>query len=328
MRRHKPKLGAFTLVELLVVIAIIGILVALLLPAIQAAREAARRSECSNNVKQIGLGLQNYHDTFGTLPPASLRVQGHGPSWWVMILPQLEQQSVYDQVIFAQGGFWLGGNANTAKTANITAFDEFNPDFMTCPSSALPETVNKSLTNGPQNQKITIADYLAVMGASGHSTCDNNADRGLPCGGGMLVPNTAINFWDGLDGTSNTFMVAECSGWVYNSSGGKVDPRCRANAFPMGKSSNNTPNGNNSFGTGNAARCWNCTTITQAIGDRVFVGANENHDRCNKPIVSEHPGGAHLLMVDGSVHFGTNSMDFQNLRNLANRDDGEPVVVP
>ena len=94
----------------------------------------------------------------------------------------------------------------------------------------------------------------------------------------------------------------------------------------MGKSSSNTPKGKGSFGTGNAARCWNCTTINQPVGDRNFVGSNENHDRCNKPILSEHPGGAHVLFTDASVHLLMDDTDYQNLKNLANRDDGH--VLP
>jgi len=325
---NKTRCRGFTLVELLVVIAIIGILVALLLPAIQAAREAARRSECSNNLKQIGLALHNYHDSYDTLPPASLRIggSGHGPSWWINILPYAEASSVYDQLRFNAGGFWLGSSDSDAQH-NVQVLNSFNPAWLTCPSSALPETVYKTAGSGGPSGKITIADYLALSGAEGHSTCDSSADRGLPCGGGMIVPNTSHPFADCLDGTSNTIMVGECSGWVFQGNT-KKDPRSHANGFQMGKSNTNTPNGNGSFGTGNAARCWNCTTITQSIGDRVYVSANENHDRCNKPIVSEHPGGAHVLFTDGSVRFASDNMDLQNFKNLVNRDDGNQVELP
>src|SRR6476469_182788 len=96
------KRSAFTLVKLLVVIAIIGVLVALLLPAVQAAREAARRMQCSNHLKQIGLALQNYHDTFGSLPPAYLADSQGKPihSWRVLILPFLENTTLYDRYSF------------------------------------------------------------------------------------------------------------------------------------------------------------------------------------------------------------------------------------
>ncbi len=120
-----PKRLAFTLVELPVVIAIIGILVGLLLPAIQAAREAARRTECANNVKQIGVALHDYHDTFQTLPSACHRMNGHGPSWRVALLPFVEARAVYDQLEFAGGEFWLGsGSAATAANARALHEDD------------------------------------------------------------------------------------------------------------------------------------------------------------------------------------------------------------
>ena len=92
------------------VIAIIGILIALLLPAVQAAREAARRSQCSNNLKQIGLGMHNYHDTHKCFPPGSLAM-GHGPNAWIFILPYCEQGNVYEQLTFNAGSFWFGQSA-------------------------------------------------------------------------------------------------------------------------------------------------------------------------------------------------------------------------
>jgi hypothetical protein len=122
-------------------------------------------------------------------------------------------------------------------------------------------------------------------------------------------------------------MVAECSGRVFEGSTLK-DPRSHWNGFLMGKSSTKTPNGKGSYGKGNEARCWNCTTINQKVNDRNYVGSRENHDRCNKPIISEHPGGAHLLFTDASVHLVMEDMDYDNLLNLANRDDGQVVELP
>src|SRR5687768_6412775 len=108
----------FTLVELLVVIAIIGILVALLLPAVQAARESARRTQCNNNLKQIGLSIHNFEGVYGTFPPAQTRVQDpnnpannnwmHGPTWWVYTMPYVEANTAYDKIVFTNKTFWLG----------------------------------------------------------------------------------------------------------------------------------------------------------------------------------------------------------------------------
>ena len=97
----KPKRSGFTLVELLVVIAIIGILIALLLPAVQAAREAARRTECNNNLKQLGLGLQNYHDTFRHFPPGANRADDDGWGWGAYVLPYIEQSGLYNRIVGA-----------------------------------------------------------------------------------------------------------------------------------------------------------------------------------------------------------------------------------
>ena len=106
-KNHSGRTRGFTLVELLVVIAIIGILVALLLPAIQAAREAARRTQCTNNLKQINLGLNNYHDTFRIFPPGAWNYanRGNGLAWTVFILPFLEQQTVYEEFEFGRNSW-------------------------------------------------------------------------------------------------------------------------------------------------------------------------------------------------------------------------------
>src|SRR3989442_350120 len=103
---------AFTLVELLVVIAIIGVLVALLLPAVQTARESARRTQCNNSLKQIGLAIHNFEGTYGTFPAAATRVNTdpwmHGPTWWVYTMPYMEQTNTYNQINFSRTTFWLG----------------------------------------------------------------------------------------------------------------------------------------------------------------------------------------------------------------------------
>ncbi len=153
MRKRTFERG-FTLVELLVVIAIIGILVALLLPAIQAAREAARRTQCNNNLKNIGLALQNYHDTFKVFPqgvtnfrtPAPILV---GPSWWYGILPFIEQRNMYDKIQATHRSGqprphfrWAGGDgfndlagSNTGVQQARDAMQDLRPEVMRCPSS-------------------------------------------------------------------------------------------------------------------------------------------------------------------------------------------------
>src|SRR5262245_17160449 len=171
------KRKAFTLVELLVVIAIIGVLVALLLPAVQAAREAARRMQCSNHLKQIGLGMQNYHDTFQSLPyGARARFvntsgttpngQNWGPSWYVGILPFCEQKPLSDLLESAQ----LTNPNLVDLTMNIgrMGFHAHNQKiaWMLCPSSPLPQT--EILRNG-KTPTVDLASYVVTPCTTTHS---------------------------------------------------------------------------------------------------------------------------------------------------------------
>jgi len=168
---------AFTLVELLVVIAIIGVLVALLLPAVQAAREAARRMQCSNHLKQIGLALQNYHDVFQALPygararyvmtsgtaPAN---QGPGPSWYVGLLPFCEQKPLSDQI--EQFSLTTAGALLTNTSATLgfvpNACNNQKIQWMLCPSSPLPQT--ELLQTSKAN--CVVPSYVGISGSTQH----------------------------------------------------------------------------------------------------------------------------------------------------------------
>jgi type II secretory pathway pseudopilin PulG len=163
-------------VELLVVIAIIGILVALLLPAIQAAREAARRTQCNNNLKNVGLGLQNYHDTYKTFPMGGMHggTRGApylGPSWQYGILPFMEQRNIYDKIanLLRSGATYVtpganltftayGANSNIAP-ANSRPLDKLVPDYMRCPSSPVP-------VMSDQTGSICLPTYVGIAGGT------------------------------------------------------------------------------------------------------------------------------------------------------------------
>ncbi len=190
----------FTLVELLVVIAIIGILVALLLPAVQAAREAARRMSCSNNLKQIGLGLHNYHDTYKTFPPDGIyfgnnRRNPAPPAngnqrhytWMTLILPFLEMNTLYDQINFGAPGF--------NQLINGIPLQEMSAPVVTCPS-------DPQFTQPPHGFGVT--SYAGALG------WDHNRNRhgdNRLAGVFSLMDPVAIR--DIVDGTSNTVAVAE-----------------------------------------------------------------------------------------------------------------------
>ena len=134
MQWSDRKRQGFTLIELLVVIAIIAILIALLLPAVQQAREAARRSTCKNSLKQIGLALQNYHDTHQVFPQGCSNTNGWGMSWWVGILPFCDQDSVYKKLSFGQPG-GVNGPGYAESNANGAVLRGFSPAYMSCPWS-------------------------------------------------------------------------------------------------------------------------------------------------------------------------------------------------
>jgi len=237
----------FTLVELLVVIAIIGILVALLLPAIQAAREAARRTQCNNNLKNLGLGLQNYHDTYKAFPmgvmtrfnrstrfPLNL-AHNVGPSWQYGILPFMEQRNIYDKIgAMVRPGATPALNVFCANDANQLSgqpLTKLVPDYMRCPSSPLPVMATQT---GP----ICLPSYTGIAGgtdigsntvcypATGSNDRPPTSNRtyitrflvqmgdGLGASNGMLPPCEHTGMRLCTDGTSNTMIVGEQSDWL------------------------------------------------------------------------------------------------------------------
>jgi len=201
-----PRKG-FTLVELLVVIAIIGVLVALLLPAVQAAREAARRTECSNNLKQLGLAMHNHHDTFGQLPPGWSGATPEGaPGWgWAAeSLKFIEQSTLSDIIDFQQ---------STSASANAVARQTSVPFFL-CPTDP-----GGADTFDDLGVTVARANYVGVFGSEEIEDDPSNGD-------GVLYHNSQTRFADITDGLSNTFMVGERSSqlekstWVGVISGG------------------------------------------------------------------------------------------------------------
>ncbi|QDU61145.1 hypothetical protein Pan216_19990 [Planctomycetes bacterium Pan216] len=315
--------SAFTLVELLVVIAIIGILVALLLPAVQQAREAARRSQCSNHLKQIGVALHNYHDSHGGFPPAAITSNQHGPTAWVMLLPYLDQASFYDQIAdkrFTQC-YWLGSSGSCAADL-APVFDGRTVSTFNCPSSAMPKLVSMLQADAQQGS------YVLLAGSTNHPTVDITGLSGSAyhSSGGAFANNRLTKLSSFTDGSSKTIAIGEQSDWLRDNSGGRYDGRADgANGIWMGHKNTNVPNGHMTYitGTGSTAdgRCFNLTTVRQPIGTRVQTSYNERQ-RCNTTLLSTHPGGTHVLMADGSVSFLGESLDLMTLYNLTDRDDG------
>lgn len=224
MHTLSPKHRGFTLVELLVVIAIIGVLIALLLPAVQQAREAARRMQCSNNLKQIGLALHNYHDTYGafpsgtiipTNPPANPSWASSGPAGWVwssLILPFIEQPALHDQLGVTEGD-WAFNQYQAAQTT-LNAFR--------CPSDIGPDLNDRSWWDNrtDDSHQIAYSSYKAIN-THGYPQVSATGSGSYKKATGAFYVNSGTSFRDITDGTSNTLAVSESAYRpIYSRSGG------------------------------------------------------------------------------------------------------------
>jgi len=308
MSSRCPRRPAFTLIELLVVIAIIAILIALLVPAVQKVREAAARTQCVNNLKQIGLALHNYESANKKLPMGS-----KGPvssfNWRVALFPYLEMDSVYQQLI-------------PNDCYNSTVLTNTFPVWK-CPSSSLPTNPTDTLSSWHTNPGHHVPSYIGVMGAYpdplGRPEMQFTSNYGgYYTGNGMLVPNQETKLAYCTDGTSNTIVVAEQSGAV-----GTSDLRNRYYS-PWGGLTFTTP-----VSAGAPSDSWGLglTSAAYAINSQTTAsGSNSVYD-ADTIMNSMHPGGMNVAFLDGTVRFIQASASFTNFQLLCVRDDGMPVVL-
>ena len=318
---------AFTLIELLVVIAIIGVLVGLLLPAVQQAREAARRSACNNKLKQLGLALHNYYDSRRVFPigqgiDSDQCGGGSGnrraAPWTVLILPFLEQTTLYDDFDMEED-FESSYRENPSATVGNGVPSQQEVEGYHCPSFFAPDRLH--------------TNYFGVMGGgSGQYTCQARSDKPGRnfWTNGILYQNSKVKIRHVTDGTSNCFMVGETK---Y-----QLGPGGRTDSHRFGWASTIRGGGDSLTGTVAAATDVKINEYDGDgnTGDTGFgaaaassfgtVGGNNatNHLQ-GRAFGSYHVGGTHFCMADGSVHFLNENIDITTYQNLGIRNDGNVI---
>jgi prepilin-type N-terminal cleavage/methylation domain-containing protein/prepilin-type processing-associated H-X9-DG protein len=302
------KRAGFTLVELLVVIAIIGILIALLLPAVQAAREAARRSQCTNNLKQIGLALHNYHDTYKTLPAGFIYRGGAGKcnyGWNVAIFPFMEQEAFYDVLDPGTIPLYVRYSASSTQTDKDLLRQPF--PALRCPTDDGPATCNSINFGGTNRFRVALTNYVASCGYGGKPVKRDDS-------GGVFFGDSWLKLGEIYDGTSNTFAVGErCYSW------GDGHYHHAATWLGVGK--------NDSYGANGTLRtlCRNSFILNFD-----YAATDPPHaENMGKGCASRHPGGANYLLCDASVHFLSETTDKANvIQWLSLRKDGKAFAAP
>lgn len=304
--------AGFTLVELLVVIAIIGILVALLLPAVQAARESARRIQCTNNLKQQGLAHLNYESARGHFP-SGLSIDFPGQGWGLsnihLVLPYMEETA-------------LDGLVDIDPSENANSFFNANREFFI--RTKIPGLICPSVSKWPESSAVGFRrDYFGCYGGRGHSKAGASrlpddtpliVDNGVMIDDGILFINSRIKFSKITDGSSKTFLMGESiqGGWA------EVSPRMQC---PDG--------GGWVLGQSPWWRPGNCASEENCGYDRTLRGAVQPVNTLREcapqieqneiPFGSEHAGGCNFVFADGHVEFVTEDIDFDLYQALSTR---------
>ncbi len=301
----------FTLIELLVVIAIIAILVGLLLPAIQKVREAASRSRCQSNLKQLGLALHSYANANGSLPRAgNFDNVANELSWHVYILPYIEQDMLFNQFDFSAGSFV--GAGGTGPNKNIYAINNRIALFL-CPSSADEHMMLGSVDNVDSPEEVNgvapyTTHYYGIMGPIGTNPTTGSAYQWNNVGThggfaleGVFQKDSDIKLTDITDGTSNTLAIGELS-WVDPVNGTRYRSWVR--------------------GCDSAPVCAGCKNVVNPIntpGDAIFS---------NMAFGSQHSGGTNFALVDGSVRFVSNTIVLNVYLAATSRAGQEALPLP
>jgi prepilin-type N-terminal cleavage/methylation domain-containing protein len=310
IKHDRKKWRGFTLIELLVVIAIIGVLVALLLPAVQQAREAARRTQCRNNLKQIGVALHNYHLTHQSLP---FGYNSHGTGWSAMILPELDLMNIYETLVFTEGGMgnWdVPGPNRTALAIQIPVFK--------CPTN--PHLGARNNNGVPNRQPgAYVGCGSGIFGRTrwmpGLKTPENHFQR--PFSDGVLFRDSSVRLEHVTDGTSNTVLAGESPTNFLSKPDGQNLDHWYIGSVQV--DADQIPSPPHRYIEASEFVCTTGVTLNPHN-----VSGLSGHDQ-ESGFGSFHTGIVPLLIADGSVRFVSENISRDTLGALGTRDNADTV---
>lgn len=309
---------AFTLIELLVVIAIIGILIGLLLPAVQQVREAARRIQCANQLKQLVLGTLNYESAQRKFPPGF--TYPYNTMWSAMILPHIEQQNLYNQIDLE--GYWTAGL--TTHPPNLEALGVVL-DIFQCPSAGVePFQYDASMeADRVSSCYLACASGLRVREAGDLPWCGMDRDQGFPESDGIFFLNSKTRTQDIRDGTSNTLLFGESvpdQNFLDIDAGGNLQ---KVDHWIIGSREMSDYETGFAVGSNEISECLGSTAVPM----NALEDPNASIDAKELCFSSRHSGGINMGYADGHIKFLSSRIDPQVYSSLGTRSGGEVVPI-